>query len=213
MRLLLVRHGETEWNTTRRYQGPDVMLNERGRFQARRVATRVFNMHETHRIQAIYASTMPRAWETATIIGDALGTAPQPVPELREIDVGRWEGLTPEELNAQYPEHMAEYMRNPADTVRLGGESYRQLQQRALVGMREIQQAHATGETVLVVAHGGTIRTLVCHVLKLELNFFGQMWLDSGSLSELRYDTQHGWRLYRLNDVAHLEGLTVEGGE
>ncbi|MCS6880829.1 MAG: histidine phosphatase family protein [Oscillochloridaceae bacterium] len=209
MRLILVRHGETPWNVTLQYQGhANVPLNERGREQARRAAARLRPLE----VRALYASDIARAWETAEIIGAAIGQTPVPMPELREIDVGQWEGLTPEELYRRFPDHMAEYRRDPARTVRLGGESYAQLQARALVALQRIQESHAQGEVVVAVSHGGTIRALLCHVIGLDLGNFGRMWLDNGSLTELRLG-RNGWRLMRLNDAAHVEDMVAEGGE
>lgn len=209
MRLILVRHGETPWNVTLQYQGhANVPLNERGREQARRTAARLRRLE----VRALYASDIARAWETAEIIGTAIGQTPVPMPELREIDVGQWEGLTPEELYRRFPDHMAEYRRDPARTVRLGGESYAQLQARALVALQRIQESHAQGEVVVAVSHGGTIRALLCHVIGLDLGNFGRMWLDNGSLTELRLG-RNGWRLMRLNDAAHVEDMVAEGGE
>ncbi|MEI7643854.1 MAG: histidine phosphatase family protein [Chloroflexales bacterium] len=209
MRLILVRHGETPWNVTLQYQGQaNVPLNERGRAQARLTAERLARLGAV----ALYTSDTARAAETAAAIAAAISIAPRPMPELREIDVGQWEGLTPEQLYRRFPDHMAEYERDPARTVRLGGESYAQLQVRALVAMRRIYEAHQPGDVIVAVSHGGTIRALLCHVIGLELANFGKMWLDNGSLTELRYGS-HGWRLVRLNDAAHLEGLVAEGGE
>ena len=209
MQHILVRHGETPWNVTLQYQGQaNVPLNERGHAQARLTAERLARL----RVAALYTSDTVRAAETAAAISDMIGIAPQPIPELREIDVGQWEGLTPEQLYRRFPDHMAEYERDPARTVRLGGESYAQLQARALVALRRIYEAHQHGDVVVAVSHGGTIRALLCHVIGLDLANFGKMWLDNGSLTELRYSS-HGWRLVRLNDAAHLEGLVAEGGE
>lgn len=209
MRLILVRHGETPWNVTLQYQGQaNVPLNDRGREQAQLTAVRLGRSPAT----ALYSSDTTRAWETAEIIGAALKLKPQPVPNLREIDVGQWEGLTPEELYRRFPDHMREYERDPARTVRLGGESYAQLQTRALVALNEIYERHQSSDTVIAVSHGGTIRAILCHVIGLDLVNFGKMWLDNGSLTELRYG-RNGWRLMRLNDAAHLEGIVAEGGE
>ncbi|MBX0326573.1 histidine phosphatase family protein [Oscillochloris sp. ZM17-4] len=209
MRLILVRHGETPWNVTLQYQGQvNVPLNDRGRAQARHTAERLARLGA----DALYTSDTARAAETAAIIGSALGRTPAPMPELREIDVGQWEGLTPEQLYRRFPDHMAEYERDPARTVRLGGESYAQLQARALVALGRIYDAHQPGDVIVAVSHGGTIRALLCHVIGLELANFGKMWLDNGSLTEIRYGS-HGWRLVRLNDAAHLEGMVAEGGE
>jgi alpha-ribazole phosphatase/probable phosphoglycerate mutase len=209
MRLILVRHGETPWNVTLQYQGQgQVPLNERGRQQAHLGAERLRRAGAI----ALYSSDLARAHETATIIGSALGLTPHLLPDLREIDVGQWEGYTPEELYRRFPDHMREYERDPARTVRLGGESYAQLQQRALRALEQITNAHQPGETIIAVSHGGTIRALLCHVIGLDLINFGKMWLDNGSFTELQYG-RNGWRLLRLNDAAHLEGLVAEGGE
>ncbi|GAB4116590.1 MAG: histidine phosphatase family protein [Roseiflexaceae bacterium] len=209
MQLLFVRHGETDWNASLRYQGQlNIPLNERGRQQAHAVAQRL----ATYRVQAIYSSDLSRAAETAQIIGSHLQLSPLLLPELREIDVGHWEGLTPEELHQRYPDHMREYERDPANTVRLGGESYAQMQARALTALTMIHESHPGNPTIVCVSHGGTIRALICHILGLDLVHFGRMWADNASLSELRR-TSKGWRLYRLNDCAHLEGTELAAGE
>ncbi|GAB4196072.1 MAG: histidine phosphatase family protein [Roseiflexaceae bacterium] len=209
MRLLLIRHGETDWNATLRYQGQGgVPLNAQGRAQARRVGERLARYGAV----ALYTSDIVRASETAAIVGELSGLAPQPMPDLREIDVGQWEGLTPEELYRRFPDHMREYERDPARTVRLGGESYAQLQVRALRALNSIHAAHPGDQTVLAVSHGGTIRALLCHVIGLDLSYFGRLWLDNGSLTELRHGS-NGWRLVRLNDAAHMEGMEFAKGE
>lgn len=209
MRIIFVRHGETDWNVTLQYQGQArVPLNERGRAQARLAGERL----RRTKASALYSSDIVRAWQTAQIVGPLVGLEPQGMSELREIDVGQWEGLTPEELYRRFPDHMREYERDPARTVRKGGESYAQLQERALVALETIAATHTGDETVLTVSHGGTIRAILCHVIGLDLLYFGRMWLDNGSLTELHYGAR-GWRLVRLNDAAHLEGLTFEGGE
>lgn len=209
MRFILVRHGETPWNRTLQYQGhAPVPLNERGREQARRAAFRLARSGAV----AIYSSDLPRAWETAEIIGEHLALRPVAMPDWREIDVGLWEGLTPDELYQRFPDHMREYDRDPAGTVRLGGESYAQLQARVLRAFRQIEAAHQSGETIIVVSHGGSIRALFCHIIGLDLANFGKLWLDNGSLSEI-VRGRSGWRLLRMNDVAHLEDLVAEGGE
>jgi alpha-ribazole phosphatase/probable phosphoglycerate mutase len=209
MRLIFVRHGETPWNRTLQYQGQaPIPLNERGREQARRAGQRLARSGAV----ALYSSDLPRAWETAEIIGEYVHLHPIAMPDLREIDVGLWQGLTPIELYQRFPEHMREYDRDPARTVRLGGESYAQLQARVLRAFTQIEAAHRTGETIIVVSHGGSIRALFCHIIGLDLVNFGKLWLDNGSLSEI-VRGRSGWRLLRMNDVAHLEDLVVEGGE
>lgn len=210
MRLLCIRHGETDWNATLKYQGHlPISLNAQGREQARRVGERL----ASYGVVALYTSDIVRAAETASIIGELIGLSPMPMPKLREIDVGKWEGLTPDELQQQYPEHMAEFKRDPANTVRLGGESYAQMQARALEALREIEQRHSADDVVVAVSHGGTIRALLCDIIGLDLARFGKLWLDNGSISELRHDSIHGWRVVRMNDAAHMEDMVFAKGE
>lgn len=208
MHLILVRHGETDWNVSLQYQGhAAVPLNARGREQAHRTAQRL----ATYGAVALYTSDLLRAAQTAEIMSGPLKLAPRVMSDLREIDVGQWEGLPPEELYRRFPEQMQAYQRDPARTVRAGGESYAQLQTRAVRALKQIQANHQLGELVVAVSHGGTIRALLCDIIGLDLAHFGRLWLDNGSLTELRYD-RHGWRLVRLNDAAHLEGLFEVGG-
>lgn len=202
MRLILIRRCETERNAALRYTSQfEVPINEQGRAQARRVAARLAVVGAA----GLYTSDIARAAETAAVIGQALGLAPQPMPELREIDVGHWEGLTPEELFRRYPDQMREFARDPARAVRQGGESYAGLQERARQALDLLYAAHKTDAAVLAVTHGGTIRAMLSHAIGLDLARFPRLWIDPGSLTELR-PSPHGWRLTRLNDTAHLEG-------
>jgi broad specificity phosphatase PhoE len=200
MRLILIRRGETDQNAALRYGGQaSVPLNQRGRAQAQAAGARLARLGAS----ALYTSNFARAAETAALIGAAVGLAPQPMPELREIDVGQWEGLTPEVLYRRHPEHMQPFARDPERPVRSGGESYAQLQVRALAALSTLQAAHPGDAPVLAVTHGGVIRAVLAHVIGLDLADFGRVWLDPCSLAEIGHGA-HGWRLLRLNDAAHL---------
>lgn len=208
MRLIFVRHGETGWNTERRYQGHQpIPLNEHGRWQAQCAGTRLNEVGAT----ALYASDIARAWETAQIIANATGLIPQAWPWFREIDDGAWAGHTPEELDARYPEHMAAMRAAPDTTVRLEGESYAQLQQRMISGFTALVEQHRH-TTVIAVSHGGAIRALICHLLGIPLAHFGRLWLENGAFAEI---VPHGdaWRVLRLNDTAHLHNQHFATGE
>ena len=206
MRLILVRHGETAWNAELRYQGHQpIPLNERGRRQATCAGRRLKRAGAA----ALYSSDIARAWETAQLIGLATGLAPQPLPDLREIDDGQWAGWTPAELLERFPEHMAAMRLAPDTTVRLGGESYAQLQQRMVRAFEHLVERHR-GETLIGVSHGGAIRALVCHLLGAPLAHFGRLWVDNGGLVEIVAHNA-GWRVLRLNDTAHLDGAFALG--
>ena len=152
--LLLVRHGETDWNAERRFQGhADPPLNDLGRQQAREVADELAG----ERIDAVYTSDLARARETATIIAERVGVPVVALPELREIDVGEWQGLTWPEVEKRFPEGVRDWHESGHGWK--GGETYDELGERILTALRRIAAEHAD-ERVLVVGHGGTVRAV-----------------------------------------------------
>ena len=155
-RILLARHGETEWNRLGRWQGhADPPLNETGRAQATALARELGG----DGVAAIYASDLRRASETARIVGDRLGLPVTQDPALREIDVGSWSGLTRDEVRERYPEGFARWL---AGEIGHDGESRDELAERVVPAVESIAERHP-GELVLVVTHGGAIRALRRH--------------------------------------------------
>jgi len=151
--LVLVRHGETDWNRDNRFQGrADPPLNETGRAQARALAEglrdRVF--------VAAYTSHLRRAHDTATILADALGLELVSNHALEEVDVGSWSGLTRGEVEARFPAGYARWLQYGHGWE--DGESYEELGIRVIEGLRVIAAAHS-GDEVLLVTHGGPIRS------------------------------------------------------
>jgi len=201
MHIILVRHGETAYNAIGRYQGHmQISLNDTGFAQATRVGERL----RQHHFAAIYSSDLLRAVQTATAIA---AHHHQPVSELagfREIDVGLWEHLTVAEIAAQFPTDFAAYRAKPGRTIYTGGESYAQMQTRAMHALTTVIQRHDEHDTICVVCLGGTIRAIVCAVLDLDIDNYTQMWIDNCALTTLIQ--QHGkLRLGNLNDNAHAE--------
>jgi 2,3-bisphosphoglycerate-dependent phosphoglycerate mutase len=161
--ILLARHGETDWNRERRWQGvSDLALNERGREQARALAETL----QAVPLGAVYASDLRRAYETALVVAEAKGLAVTPMPELREVDVGSWTGLLYDDVKERFRDA---YTRMRARKGRgwEGGETYAEMGRRVLKAMRRIAREHA-GEAVLVVTHSGPIRTVRAHALGLD---------------------------------------------
>jgi len=147
--LLLVRHGETDWNADGRLQGhTDRPLSEFGRRQARQLAEDLAD----EKLGAIHASDLSRARETAEIVGERLGFAVELDPDLREKDWGTWEGLTPVER----------------ERVEFVGESTEAHQARVLGALRRIAERHPGGR-VLVVTHGGSMRRVQTAALGMAL--------------------------------------------
>ena len=146
-RLLVVRHGESEWNASGRWQGhADVALTRRGELQAAE-ASEVLGQFD-----AIWSSDLARAHRTAQIIAELLGVGPVHTDErLRETDVGPWEGLTRDEVEAGWPGHL-DVRRRPE-----GFEPYEESAARLLAALVDIARQYPGGE-VLIVSHGGVIR-------------------------------------------------------
>jgi len=183
--LLLIRHGETEWNRIRRIQGhADVPLNETGRMQAAAVAARLVRRTGPP-IRAVYTSDLRRARETAEILGRALGMKPRLDSRLREIDMGVWVGLTFVEVSAQYPALAAQWAAGE-DIRRPGGETVGELWSRAAEAAADIVAAHP-GQTVVVVTHGGTLRVIVADALEYSMEqMFSMDGFANASITELR---------------------------
>jgi probable phosphoglycerate mutase len=161
--ILLVRHGETDWNRTGRWQGhADPPLNERGREQARALAVRLAGTH----LDAIYASDLARAVETAEIVGVAKGVPVAVDPALREIDVGEWSGLTTGEIERRFPDGLRRHLDGGDGWER--GEPHAAMSARIVAATLGLAAAHP-GETVLCVLHGGVIRALLARAEGIDL--------------------------------------------
>ncbi len=200
MRLLLVRHGETDWNAEGRYQGQsDVPLSAIGQQQAMALARRLAR----EEIHALYASDLQRAWQTAEVIAAPHGLPVRPEPRLREIDFGAWEGLTFDEIRQRHPQALAAWEADPLGVAPPGGESLAQVVARVGQVLDDIARS-CQDRTVLFVAHGGLLQVLLCLALGLAPRARWQFRLDPGSLSELSLYAE-GAVLIRLNDTHHLE--------
>ena len=151
--IVLVRHGETDWNRDNRFQGhADPPLNDNGRAQALTLASELRPLS----FAAAYTSPLRRAAETAAILADELRLDPHPDESLKEVDVGSWSGLTRTEVEERFPQGFArwlEYGHGWDD-----GETYDELGARVVSGLVRIGRQHEGGE-VLAVTHGGPIRS------------------------------------------------------
>jgi XTP/dITP diphosphohydrolase len=153
---LLVRHAESVWNAAERWQGQaDPPLSERGAAQAEALARKLAGT----RVDALLCSDLRRAQETAQILGRALGLDPRPDPRLRELDVGRWAGLTRSEILALDPDLLPRFEAEEPDVCAGGAESRVQIRARVRRAFRELAHEHA-GRHLLVVTHLGVVRAL-----------------------------------------------------
>lgn len=201
-RLLLVRHGETDWNLAGRYQGQmDIPLNARGQEQAK--ALGVALQRET--IHAAWASDLRRAWDTAQLITARQNLPVTPEPRLRELCFGSWQGLTYSEIQQRLPQSLAAWQLDPMRNAPPGGETLEQLAGRVGSLFNELS-SRSPEEVLLVVAHGGAIKILLCLALGLPPSQYWQFRLENASLSELGLYPQ-GAIISRLNDTSHLDGF------
>ena len=206
VRLILARHGETAWNAQKRYQGQaDVELSETGRRQAASLARRLAQ----EEIHAIAASDLQRAWETAQAIAAPHGLSVRAEPRLREINFGDWEGLTYGEIQKRDPQALAAWEADPFHVPPPGGETLAQVAARVQSALDDVTRSHQD-QTVLLVAHGGPLRILLCLALGLAPRTQWQFRLDTAAISELEiYDG--GAILNYLNDTKHLAGKAQRG--
>ncbi len=210
-RLLLVRHGETEWNRQKRFQGQiDIPLNENGRMQAEQAAAFL----KAVQIDAAVSSSLSRPKETAEII---LQHHPQVVLEttdgLKEIGHGEWEGLYEHEIEASYPGLLQQWQNHP-ETVQMpgaGGENLDQVWQRAIATWKEIVTRYShrdTPVTVLVSAHDAINKAILCHVVGLGPASFWKFKQGNGAVSVIDYPNgvESAPVLTAANLTMHLSG-------
>jgi probable phosphoglycerate mutase len=202
----LVRHGETEWNRTRRIQGQsDPPLNEHGSAQAARLSARLAG----NAFSAVYASDLTRTMQTAESVVSDSGVAVAPVPELREFAYGEWEGLTFAEVEARDREGFAaRMMRRNSEYAPPGGESVGEVVARVRAFHDGARARHGSGENVLVVGHGGSLLALLICLLGLPDEHILRFRLSNASLSVVRTFSDAGV-LELWNDTSHLTALAT----
>lgn len=204
--LILVRHAETQANTENRWQGQrhDGILTPQGRRQIERVARRL--EAEREEIVALYTSPLGRALQTAQSIGAAIDQEPRIDPDLQEMDFGELDSLTWDEIVEQHPDFYAAWQKR--DDIELawpGGERRRDFRARVIGSLDRILARH-TEERVVVVAHGGSLRVGIAHLLAWGSVAYDSFNLHNCGLTRLVFEFGR-WRLLTLNDTCHLDGI------
>lgn len=202
MKLLLTRHGQTDWNIAGRYQGQsDIPLNPTGCEQAEALAKRL----SAEAIHAIYSSDLSRAKDTAQAIAKFHQIEVQTDSRWRELNFGEWEGMTYQEMSAHSPDVFSKWMIDPQHTSTPNGETLDELSKRVASAFDEIKNKHKD-QTVLVVSHSGALQALLATLLGIDLNRYWRLKISQASLSELAaYEDNSILNL--LNDVSHLNEL------
>jgi 2,3-bisphosphoglycerate-dependent phosphoglycerate mutase len=196
----MIRHGESTWNEVHRIQGQlDPPLSDRGREQARRVATRLSG----RRIAALYVSDLARARQTAEPIEAATGVRAEPMTELREIFLGEWEGLHTTELAERFPDAWAKWSAEPSWDVVPGGETANAFDARVTSAVEGLLARHPQSD-VVVVTHGGVIQVALHRIVGKPSRGLFPFRISNASISVI--EKRDGRMVIAgVNDVGHLE--------
>lgn len=198
-RILLVRHGATELNSARMFVGQrDAELSALGQSQVKKLSDRL----ATEKIDVIYSSDLRRAIVTAETIAAKHRLDVIACPELREVNYGKFEGLTFEEITQLYPELAGLCVQWDLQLKFPDGESVAELKQR-VNRFRDRLNQHDPEQTILIAAHGGPLRLLICSLLGIDPRHWRQMHLDLASLSIVNIYPEVAI-LSLLNDTSHL---------
>lgn len=206
MLIFLVRHGLTDWNIEKRFQGTlDIPLNHDGVFQAQTAALRCKEL----KLERIYHSTLARAAQTAQIIADASGTPLIPNSGFNEVSLGVFQGLNHPQAREKYPEAYERYFADRIHAAPPEGESLYQVQQRALKALGNVEQDAAGCARIAVVSHGALLKSLLAAIAGIPLEQFANFDVSNGSISVVE-SSPGSRRLITLNSMAHFGDPYVE---
>ena len=198
-KVILIRHGETEWSYQKRYCGfTDIDLNEKGRQQAGRLLKRL----SKEKIHKVYSSDMKRTVKSAKIVFKDLPV--EELLDLREMNFGIFEGLTYQDIMEKYPRVYGEWLESPLDIIIPQGEGLKSLARRVRKALRRILSQNSN-KTVAVFTHGGPIRVILCDILKLGLKEIWQIEIWLASISIIEFVKGRG-KIHLLNDISYLNG-------
>lgn len=205
-RILAIRHGETAWNVDTRIQGHlDIPLNERGRWQAARLARALAARDPLH---AIYSSDLQRAHDTARAIADATGAPLATHSGLRERGFGIFEGKTFVEIETTWPEESERWRKRDPHWAPQGGESLLQVRERITRTLHELAARHP-GEQIVLVAHGGVLDQLYRAATGQELQAPRTWQLTNTAVNRLLW-TPQGLSLVGWADTTHLDDASLD---
>ena len=198
-RIILVRHGETEWNRESRIQGhTDSVLTAEGRAQAAAIGARL----AAERIDAIVSSDLGRAMDTAARIAMRCGHPVAGDPRLRERCFGLGEGLTYDEAGVRYPDAFSRRRETDPDFAIPGGESRRAFHERIGRAFDDLAREHA-GTRIVVVTHGGVLATMYRRIHGIALSTPHKVPITNAAFNELAF-ADGAWSVAAWDDTAHL---------
>jgi broad specificity phosphatase PhoE len=201
IRILLIRHGETDWNLAGRFQGrSDVPLNQKGKDQARALALAL----RGESLAAIYCSPLARAKETARLIQTYHPSVPLYEEKgLVEMNLGEFEGIEGSRWAEKYADFREAWRNNPASVTMPGGENLQEVQARAMAALQSISKAHPANCTLLVCSHNFVILTILCAALEIPLDRFRELKQGTAAMNVLYLEGSR-LRAEVVNDRSHL---------
>lgn len=204
-RIIAIRHGETDWNRTRQYQGQeDIPLNDRGVVQARDIARSL----SLSSLDAVYTSDLQRAFQTATEIAQTFLMTPIPVTGLREQHFGVFQGLTGEDVAKRWPGASAQWHQRVADFGPEGGETRNAFSVRCVTAMNQLARAHVGG-AIAIVCHGGVLDCLYRAASCLPMDTPRTWSLENAAINRLTHDAR-GFTILNWGDTGHLRRDTTD---
>jgi probable phosphoglycerate mutase len=198
--IILVRHGHVEGISPERFRGrADLALTPEGLRQAEATARRI---EASWTPAALYASPLSRARTTAEAIGKPLGLTPTLVPGLMDIDYGKWQGLTPDEVRRKWPDLLDTWYRAPHWAAIPSGESLQDVLARTVAALREVIGRHPT-DTVAVVGHDSVNRVILLHALDLPLSRYRRLGQEPCAINEIDFSDGE-FTIRSINKTDHL---------
>ncbi|OPJ57671.1 histidine phosphatase family protein [Clostridium oryzae] len=199
-KVLLIRHGETEWNRLGKFQDcKDIDLSDEGIKQAQYLSNKFKNNFD-----CIYTSPLNRAMETAKIIADIKEIKPVIVNDLREINFGKWEGLTVKEISSTYPKEFSLWRKDKTEAPMCGGDlSLKNASIRAKNAIAEIVSKH-NEKKILIVAHGGIIKAGLIGLFNWDMTMYHKISLGNTAICEIDFDNDLNPTIVKINDTSHL---------
>jgi len=205
MQIILIRHGQTEWNRVERFRGrADVALNQMGLNQAEATGRRVA---AEWKLSAVYSSPLSRAVKTAQAVAKHFNLPVHTHNGLLDIDYGEWQGLTPAEVGRRWPEALRDWFNSPHIARIPGGESLQDLRERGMEMIHDLTKRHVS-ESIALVGHTVINRVLLLGMLGLGNERFWHLKQDTCAINVIECEARD-FTIVSLNDTCHLRELTT----
>tara|TARA_Y100001968_G_scaffold332519_1_gene390979 strand:+ start:1208 stop:2533 length:1326 start_codon:yes stop_codon:yes gene_type:complete len=205
-RIIIVRHGETNWNKEGRFQGQiDVPLNENGKMQAKQASEFLKGIN----FNKAYSSSMIRPLETAKIILKNTNLNINKIDDLVEISHGLWEGKLEKEIKNKWPKLLDDWHKKPETVIMPEGESIKEVAKRSIAAWKSVCEAQEENDITLLVAHDAVNKTLICHILGLDLSNIWMIKQGNGGITviDIFNDPNKDNVISSLNITTHLGSI------